>query len=299
MLTRRDEVKFYSFTKDEKWNYLKLKYLTPQHYLTTYLSYFPNTKEYFNNAFWRVSLDPFIELIPGLDTDIFYREFIYNFINMPASLYSSLNAINIGYSDNTYTWNHSLYSVLRGISKTSIICFYHFTVDSSKAYVQGGLADVSMFANYLVDSVFRWIPYSTERAQLDNAKDLYSYEFFTMSALSGAARTAGAQVGGIIAKSVFEHNIKNFLLQPFAIYFKLQYEGKTFSKLASTKDTGYFLFQLSYEISSKLLINYANTIVMQPLSRVCGIATEEFTEYFFSKPDTMGELSLLSQEPDL
>lgn len=204
---------------------VKNKYLTLGNIHRVYMDHLPNYKEFLNNAGWRISMDALVEhFIPGLGTQPFYKEVVYNVAGVPSALSSSLMGFNIGQTNNTYGPWHALYSTCRALGKIAFVGSAAYQ-DPSKITTKGALEEDSKTANYVVDTIIRWMPFHAERLQMDEDAQVYTGSFYMISMVSGFARTYGSQTGGKIVKSIEKVTLSNiidsssYLIDPIKNYF--------------------------------------------------------------------------------
>lgn len=200
------------------------KYLTFRNLPYIYINHLPNPKEFMNNAFWRLTLDALVEhFIPGLGTQPFYKEVVYNIAGVPSALSSSFMGFNIGQTNNTYGPWHAVYAICRAAGKITLIGTAAYQ-DPSKITTKGALEEDSKTANYVVDTIIRWVPFHAEKIQIDRDANVYTPSFYGISMASGWARTYGSQTGGKIVKSIEKLSLSDvidssrYVIEPIKTY---------------------------------------------------------------------------------
>ena len=200
MLTRNDEVRYHNLTTYDKSSYLVEKYLTPQNLPNLYFIYTPNPKELTNNIAWRLVSDIVLEHnFKGIE-DPLTKEPAYAVAGLLPSFTAAYLGLNIGSSDNKFTYTHFLYTVLRSLGKATPL----FLADETKRMTKGALDYDVKIALYATDMPLRWMTYGNERLQSDNSTDIFSSKFIITSFISGASRIYGADKAQPLAKKVQE-----------------------------------------------------------------------------------------------
>ena len=196
MLTRQDEVRYHNLTTFNKSLYLVEKYGTPENLPNLYLIYTPNLKELINNLVWRISSDLFLEHYFKGITDPLTKEPAYAVAGLLPSFTAAYFSLNIGSSDNKFTYTHFLYTALRSIGKATPL----FLADEEKRTTKGALDHEVKTSLYAMDISLRWITYANERFQSDNNTNVFSPEIILISFVSGWARVYGAEKASPIAR---------------------------------------------------------------------------------------------------
>ncbi len=238
------------------------KYLTLRNIPRIYTDHLPNYREFLNNAAWRLTIDALVEhFVPGLGTQPFYKEVVYNIAGVPSALSSSLMGFNIGQTNNTYGPWHAVYSVCRAGGKIAFVGTAAYQ-DPSKITTKGALEEDSKTANYVVDTIIRWIPFHAEKLQMDKDAEVYTGSFYMISMISGLARTYGSQTGGKIVKWVEKASLSNiidsssYLITPIKNYFPatIIYLNPVENSLSALSG---FVKQLTFE---NIVINNLNKV---------------------------------------
>lgn len=200
------------------------KYMTFRNLPYIYINHLPNPKEFLNNAGWRLTIDALVEhYIPGLGTQPFYKEVVYNIAGVPSALSSSLMGFNIGQTNNTYGPWHAMYAMCRAAGKIAFVGTAAYQ-DPSKIITKGALEADSKMANYVIDTMIRWMPFHAEKLQIDKNAEVYTPSFYGISMLSGWARTYGSQTGGNIVKWIEKLTLSNiidsskYMIEPIKTY---------------------------------------------------------------------------------
>lgn len=196
MLTRKDEVRYHNLTTYEKSSYLAEKYLTPQNLPNLYFIYMPNPKELTNNIVWRLASDIILEHSFRGIVDPLTKEPAYAVAGLLPSFTAAYLGLNIGSSDNKFTYTHFLYTALRSLGKATPL----FLADETQKMTIGALDNDVKTALYATDIPLRWMTYGNERLQSDNSTDIFSTKFILTSFVSGTARIYGADKVSPFAK---------------------------------------------------------------------------------------------------
>lgn len=229
-VSRNNEVLYHKLNLADKKEYLVHKYFTPQNWLNLYSAYWPNLKEFSNNAFWRLNSDIFLDHYYKGVIDPFVKEPAYAVFNLFPMIYATTFQVPIGSSNNTFTSAHLSFTALRAMGK-----FAPYIIYSEQRNEKGALDKPVKIAQYLTDTICRWIPYSNERLQSDNTTDVYSKGFFAISVNSGIARTIGSEISSPYANSI-QNLAKNVLINTIANPLSINIEESTFSKINALKD---------------------------------------------------------------
>ena len=196
MLTRQDEVRYHNLTSYDKLSYLVEKYLTPQNLPNLYFMYTPNPKELTNIIAWRLISDVVLEHnFKGIQ-DPLTKEPAYAVAGLLPSFTAAYLGLNIGSSNNKFTYTHFLYTALRSIGKVTPL----FLADETIRMTKGALDSDVKIALYATDMPLRWMTYGNERLQSDNSTNIFSTKFILTSFISGAARIYGADKASPFAK---------------------------------------------------------------------------------------------------